>query len=35
MELIKENWNLIFGIILAAVGIGLIVKSAYDRKKGA
>ena len=34
MDFIRENWNLIFGIVLAAVAIGMIVKSAYDRKKG-
>lgn len=34
IDLIKEHWELILGIVLAIVSLGLIIKSLYDRKTG-
>ena len=32
--MIMENWDLIFGVLLVVVSIGLTVKAAYERKTG-
>ncbi len=34
MDMIMEKWDLIFGVLLAVISLGLIVKATYERKTG-
>lgn len=34
IDWVADNWNLLFGVILAVISIGLMVKCFYERKTG-